>query len=118
MKIIFEAPLNQVSFGNVSYNILREFYNMRSNGKFEVAYYPISNPDLSAFEGEDKDFHEWVKSLIDNRFSNLSKDAVTLKLWHINGAEKRISKNQVLFSFYELDEPTIAFSATVGSSSS
>jgi hypothetical protein len=31
---------------------------------------------------------------------------VSLKLWHINGAEKRITKKQVLFSFYELDEPT------------
>ena len=114
MKIIFEAPLNQVSFGNVSYNILREFYKLHLDGKFELAYYPISNPDLSAFDKEDKDFRAWIKSAVDNRFSNLSKDAVTFKLWHINGAEKRISKNQVLFSFYELDEPTVAEKAIVG----
>jgi hypothetical protein len=29
-----------------------------------------------------------------------------LKLWHINGAEKRISPRQALFSFYELNQPT------------
>jgi len=107
MKIIFEAPLNQVSFGNVSYNILREFYKIQQeSNKFEIAYFPISNPDVAAFDKFDKDFHKWIKSLIDNRYSKISKDAVTLKLWHLNGAEKRISKNQVLFSFYELDEPT------------
>jgi len=107
MKIIFEAPLNQVSFGNVSYNILREFYKLsQENSSFKITYFPVSNPDLSAFNKGDTDFHKWLKSLIDNRYSNLTKDAINLKLWHINGAEKRLTRNQVLFSFYELDEPT------------
>ena len=107
MKIIFEAPLNQISFGNVAYNILRELYRLNQRDQsFEITYYPISNPDLSAFDKEDSEFHKWIKSLIETRYSKLSKDAVSLKLWHINGAEKRISSKQVLFSFYELDQPT------------
>lgn len=107
MNILFEAPLNQVSFGNVSYNILREFYKLsQENSSFKITYFPVSNPDLSAFNKGDADFHKWIKSLIDNRYSNLTKDAINLKLWHINGAEKRLTRNQVLFSFYELDEPT------------
>lgn len=115
MNIIFEAPLNQVSFGNVSYNILRELYRLNQRDpSFKVAYYPISNPDLGAFSGGDADFHKWIKSLIENRYANLSKDAVTLKLWHINGAEKRISSKQVLFTFYELDEPTSVEKSLVG----
>ena len=97
MKIIFEAPLNQISFGNVAYNILREFYRLnRRDQSFEIAYYPISNPDLSAFDKEDSEFHKWIKSLIETRYSKLLKDAVSLKLWHINGAEKRISSRRRL----------------------
>lgn len=115
MNVLFEAPLNQVSFGNVSYNILRELYRLnQADPSFKVAYFPISNPDLGAFEGKDSDFHKWIKSLIENRYSNLSKDAVSLKLWHINGAEKRITPKQVLFSFYELDEPTSTEKSLVG----
>lgn len=115
MNIIFEAPLNQVSFGNVSYNVLRELYRINQNdSNFKVSYYPISTPDLSAFEGGDANFHKWINSLVNNKYSNLSKDAVTLKLWHINGAEKRISSKQVLFTFYELDEPTKTEKALIG----
>ena len=107
MKIIFEAPLNQLSFGNVSYNILREFYKLsQENGSFKISYFPIGEPDLSAFNKGDADFHKWIKSSVENRYSNLGKDNLNLKLWHINGAEKRLTRNQVLFSFYELDEPT------------
>jgi hypothetical protein len=115
MKIIFEAPLNQVSFGNVSYNFLKEFYKIAQNdSSLSFVYHPISNPELSAFDNCTEDFKKWLKSTIDNRYSDLSKDAVTLKLWHINGAEKRISPKQVLYTFYELDEPTVAEKAIVG----
>lgn len=107
MKIIFEAPVNQVSFGNVSYNFLKEFYKMsQTDSSFKFSYFPISNPDFGAFDKASSDFSKWFKSLVDNRFKNLSKDAITLKLWHINGAEKRISPRQALFSFYELNQPT------------
>ena len=115
MKIIFEAPLNQVSFGNVSYNFLKEFYKIaQSDSSLSFIYHPISNLDISAFDSCTEDFKKWLKSTIDNRYSGLSKDAVTLKLWHINGAEKRISPKQVLYTFYELDEPTVAEKAIVG----
>ena len=33
-------------------------------------------------------------------------DIPCLKLWHLNGSQKRIGANQFLYSFYELDEPT------------
>ena len=115
MHVVFEAPLNQVSFGNVAYNILKELYKLQqSDSSFKVSYFPISNVDVSAFDKKDADFIEWIKSLIDNRYKDLSKDAVSLKLWHINGAEKRLTKKQVLFSFYELDQPTVAENAIVG----
>lgn len=107
MNVIFEAPLNQLSFGNVSYNFLREFYRIQqADSSFKFTYFPSGNPDISAFDKIDKDFAKWLQSTCDNRYKNLNKDAVTLKLWHINGAEKRITPRQVLYSFYELNQPT------------
>jgi len=107
MKIIFEAPLNQLSFGNASYNILREFYKIQQeNSKFEFGFFPMDNASLSAFDKSTPDFNKWLQSLINERFNNLDNDAITLKLWHINGAEKRLTRKQLLYSFYELDQPT------------
>jgi len=115
MNILFEAPLNQVSFGNVTYNILKVFFKkVQQDPSFKVSYFPIGNIELSAFDKMPKDFALWVKSLVDNRFTNLSKDAITLKLWHINGAEKRMTSRQALLTFYELDQPTVAEKAIVG----
>lgn len=115
MKIIFEAPLNPLSFGNVCYNFLKEFYKLSLKDQdLKFSYIPIGEINLSAFDKASEDFKKWIASAIKNKWQNLSKDAVTLKLWHINGAEKRISSKQVLYTFYELDEPTIAERAIVG----
>ena len=115
MHVIFEAPLNQLSFGNVAFNFLKEFYALQQKDRsLTVSYFPIANADVSAFNTTDASFNEWLKQSVENRFKNLRKDAITLKLWHINGAEKRLTAKQVLFSFYELDQPTVAENAIVG----
>ena len=115
MKIVFEAPLNQVSFGNVCYNFLKEFYKLSiTDPNFKISLFPIGEVKTSSFDKIDKDFERWLHSIISTRYSSLSKDAVSLKLWHINGAEKRICPKQVLYTFYELDQPTVAESAIVG----
>ncbi len=115
MKIILEAPLNQLSLGNVTYNFLKEFYKIcQKDSSFSFIYYPISNPELTSFDRASDDFKKWLKSSIDNRFKSISKDFITLKNWHINGAERRITPRQVLFTYYELDEPTVAERAIVG----
>ena len=115
MKIVFEAPLNQVSFGNVCYNFLKEFYKISlTDPSFKISMFPIGDVNTSSFDKMDRDFASWIQSTISNRYSQLSNDAVSLKLWHINGAEKRICSKQVLYSFYELDQPTVAENAIVG----
>ena len=39
MNLIFNAPINNLSFGNVSYNVLREFYKQDD----KVVIFPIGN---------------------------------------------------------------------------
>ena len=101
-EIIFKCPINSLSFGNVSFNLLREMFKRGMT----VAHFPIGNPDASVFNSIDKDFQEWLQGSISNRFKIINKDIPTLQLWHINGSENRITKDHHLLTFYELDSPT------------
>lgn len=115
MKIIFEAPLSQLSFGNVAYNFLKELHKLSAlDPNFKVSFFPVGEINFSSFDKMDQDLKKWISSIVANRYSALQKDAVSLKLWHINGAEKRICPKQVLYTFYELDQPTVAENAIVG----
>jgi len=103
-KIIYKAPLNSLSFGNVSFNLLKEMYKR----KMEVSMFPIGNVDVSSYGEQDDGFKKWLQECISNRFENLNKETTTLQLWHLNGSEQRISSRQILYTFYELDNPTLA----------
>ena len=103
-KIIFRAPFNSLSFGNVSYNFARELYAR----DIKASIFPIGqNFDFSAFDKIDEDFKKWIESCTNNRLTSIDKDIPTLTLWHLNGSETRISKNNTLYSFYEVDNPTL-----------
>ena len=101
-RIVVNAPLNQLSFGNVSYNLLKEFYKMGQ----EILLLPHSNFDLSSFDGADPKFVQWLVDSAKDNLSRLDKDDVALKLWHVSGSHELSARKQVLFSFYELDSPT------------
>ncbi len=103
MNLIFNAPINNLSFGNVSYNVLREFYKQDD----KVVIFPIGgNTDFAAFDKIDQDFKSWIENSIEYRYHNLNKEYPTLTLWHLNGAEKSIGNSNHLLTFHELDEPT------------
>lgn len=102
-KLIVSAPLNSLSFGNVSYNILREFY--RKN--IDIILFPIGNRiDLKAFDRIDKNFAKYLVDSSNGALKRIKKDIPTFKLWHLNGSETKYSNRQYLFTFYELSEPT------------
>ena len=101
--MIVECPLNSLSFGNVSYNILRELYRKDKT----VGLFPIGNNfDLTAFPAEDQKFQEWLKEAVAKRWERLDKDAPALRLWHLQDSESRKTHNQGLYTFYECSEPT------------
>ncbi len=103
-KIIYKGPLNSLSFGNVSYNLLKAMYEQ----KYDVAIFPIGKIDVSSFDITDEEFKSWLEESSKQRYSKLDKDTPTLQMWHLNGSEHRITKNQTLYTFYELDQPTDA----------
>jgi hypothetical protein len=101
MQLLLEAPLNSLSFGNVSYNICREL--MRKG--IEVGLFPIGNPDLSAYNVPE-DLKSFLESSIKYKYHFLKKDIPSLKMWHLNGSENRKNPEQYLYTFYECSEPT------------
>lgn len=101
MNLIVEAPLNSLSFGNVSYNFLRELHK----AQVDIAYFPIGEPDLSAFQAN-QDFVNWLQKSISIRYDALSKNIPTLRLWHLSGSDFLRSRKQTLITFYECNKPT------------
>lgn len=102
MKLNLEAPFNNLSFGNCSYNFAQQLYEKG----VEVNIFPIGgNFDISAF-APDQDFVRWLESSANGRFKNYD-NRPTLKLWHINGAESCVGYGKkFLYTFYECDSPT------------
>ena len=102
MKLLLEIPLNRLSFGNVSYNFIRELHKL----DVEIGIFPIGeNIDLGAFDLTEE-LKTYIEDAINNRWDFLKPDIPCLKLWHLNGSENRKNKDQYLFTFYECNEPT------------
>ena len=102
-KLNFEAPINSLSFGNVSVNFLR----LLKQEEIDISLHPIGDQgDFSAFNTIDNNFKQWTSSIAAQRLAKLDKNTPTLKLWHLNGSEKTLGENQYLYTFYELDSPT------------
>ena len=100
-KFCLNAPINSVSFGQVSYAILRELLDRG----IEPNLFPIGQPDLKA-QGVDGEFHEKLNSLLSASLKTHDRKDPCFKIWHLNGALDSPSEEQLLLSFYELDAPT------------
>ena len=52
-------------------------------------------------------FHDWFKECSLASQSKHSRKNPTFKLWHLNGSLNSLSNDQYLFTFYELNSPTL-----------
>lgn len=107
-RLVVTAPVSQLSLGQVSYNILRELYRR----KVQVVFFPIGNPDLSAFK-PDPQFAQWLQHSANTRFTKLDRKLPSFRLWHLNGAESKYTDRQWTFSFHECDQSTLEEQAIV-----
>jgi len=104
MKLLLEAPINRLSFGNVSYNFIRELKKL----DVDLGIFPIGDLnqlDLSAFDPEE-DIKKYIEDCINNRWDYLDACVPSLKLWHLNGSDNRKNPDQYLYTFYECNQPT------------
>ena len=103
MKLLVNAPINALSFGNVTVNILRELYKRET----DLCFFPTGNKtEMNAYDKSEKDFLRYLQSATSERYERLEKDMPTLKVWHIFGSETRMTPNQSLFTFHETSEVT------------
>lgn len=105
MKILVDAPINSLSLGNVSFNIIKELFEKGH----EVGIWPVNeqNIDVSAYDISE-DLKEKFTNAINSRLDFLSPDIPSLKVWHLNGSENRKNAKQYLYTFYECSQPTDA----------
>jgi len=103
INLLINVPINSLSFGNVSINILREMFKKQ----YEPTFFPIGDDvDIAAFDKLSVEFKSWMQKLVDRRYETIDPSNISLKLWHIMGSEQRFSKEQVLFTFHETDSLT------------
>ena len=102
MNLTADIPLNNLSFGNVGVNILRELFKK----EIQVNLFPKGEQQLDSFNKLSEDFKNWITKSTEYRLHHIDKDSPTLTLWHLHGAERRISSKQFLLTFYELESPT------------
>ena len=94
MQLIVEAPVNRLSFGNVTYNILRQLWRKG----VDVNWFPLGgNSNFSAFDKIDNDFAEWLQNSARNANEKINPDTPCFKLWHLNGSHSRIGSKQALY---------------------
>jgi len=96
-------PLNSVSFGQVSFCILRELYER----KLYPCIFPIGDKvEISTQSGITEDLATWIKENRDKAHIEHSRKTPIIKLWHLTGSLESYSERQILLTFYELDSPT------------
>lgn len=102
-KLVFHAPVNSLSIGNVAVNLLREMYRR----KIDLTFFPFGeHVDFKAYKLE-KEFGKWFTECAQNRLKTVKKDTPSLCLWHIGkGSELKYTDRQYLMTFYELNSPT------------
>jgi len=101
MDYCLELPINAVSFGQVSTALLRE---VKGRG-LDPCVFSIGDPSLST-QIKDEDFENWLKKNVLKSSTEHDRNNKSIKLWHLNGSLNSVSKEQILFTFYELDSPT------------
>ena len=99
--MILNLPLNSLSFGNVSLNILTELFLRKE----EVSVVPIGNTDLSSFECSEE-FLAWLKEAIERGVKSLDRSDKGFKLWHIQGLLESFQNKPCGLTFHETDRLT------------
>ncbi len=103
MKLNLSLAFNSLSFGFCSYNILLEMYKR----KIIPNIFPIGQPDLGAFDKITPEFKAYVEYGVNSARQNYSRALPGFSLWHCNGSEAAVSRDNYLFTFFELDSLTL-----------
>jgi hypothetical protein len=103
MQFAVQVPLNSLSFGQVSFNLLYEFYKLGLNPHiFKASDHQI---DFSAYDFE-QDFTSWITKNHNEALLKHNRNIPCIRLWHINDSLRTYSNRQILLTFHETDQLT------------
>ena len=103
MQFAVQVPLNSLSFGQVSFNLLYEFYKLGLNPHiFKASDHQI---DFSAYDFE-QDFTSWIIKNHNEALLKHNRNIPCIRLWHINDSLRTYSNRQILLTFHETDQLT------------
>ncbi len=101
MNFAAEVPLNNLSFGQSSVAILREFYEQGLNPVIK----PIGPKDISSQKNDDG-FNNWLAQN-ENNFVNHRRTDPVFRLWHpTSDLFSQISDKQISLVFHETNQLT------------
>lgn len=102
MQYNLEVPINQVSFGQVSIAILRQFHARGLTPNI----FPIGQVDLRG-QPVDDSFTSWLSACCNKALKSFKRNEPTFRLWHLhNESHRRLTDKSILLTFYETDSPT------------
>jgi glycosyltransferase involved in cell wall biosynthesis len=102
MSFSLNLPLNDVSFGQVSFLLMRGFFDKG----LTPPLFPITGQINFNSQPQDKGFFDYVTRCATSANRQHDRNSPTLKLWHFNQGLDSFSKTHNLLTFYELDQPT------------
>ena len=67
--------------------------------------FPIGQVDINS-QNKNDNFFQWLNDIASRANSLHDRNTPIFKLWHLIGSLESFSKEQILLSFYEVDQPT------------
>jgi len=101
--LALDLAINNLSFGQVSVAILREFY---CRGAYPNVFPLAGQVDIST-QKNDEGFNKWLGHVANKSQTEHNREKTSLKLWHINGSLQSYSNTDSrLITFHETDSLT------------
>lgn len=94
-------PFNRTSLGQCSHSIARELMGK----ELEPCVFHIGQPEVSNAP-EERLYAEWLSKCSAKADERHNRANPCVKLWHIQNSLESFSRDQYLYTFYELDQPT------------
>ena len=101
MSFSLEVPLNQSGLVNVGLGLVYELFE---RGEYPNIF-PIGQVDLSSIPVT-QEFVQWLQECCQKALGDFKKDELSIRLWHINGSQSKLSDNSSFWTVHETSEIT------------
>ena len=98
MTFSIELPLNQTGLGSVGMGIAVELFHRGLTPNIFI----IGNPDFG-YANLPEGFPQWFNYFAGKALASYKRSEPSIKIWHINGSQARLSDNATIYTVHEVD---------------